>query len=203
MPGVGFETWFPKSCPTVFKVQNIAFDKKTIHIFQYPIFFGKIRDLLAIPVVSEADIRHSLLKGELNIKIRSGEAKVVESNIDLLQFDACHRQFLIDAGITNGIDAPPSPVTLPFAFKQNVELIGVKNGINRIFVVPGIDKFIQGVFGNNIFKILIRHNGRGLVEFDDYTVSESGGSGTGFDTITLTFSPPARSELFADYVVEV
>ena len=69
MPAVGFETWYQKQCPTVFRVKNIAKDGKRIRIFKYPIKNGTARDLMEIPYVSEADIRHSLLKGELFMKI--------------------------------------------------------------------------------------------------------------------------------------
>lgn len=195
MPGVGFNTVFKKQCPTVFKVKNIANEGKRIKIFTLPIKNGYVRDLMAIPHVSEADIRHSLLKGELNRKILAKEIYIVESNIDLLQFDPCHKQFLIDAGITVGLDAG-----IQFSFKQGIELIGVLNDDNRTFTTPEI--FINGSFGNNEFRILVKHNGRDLVETIDYFVSESGGSGSGFDTIILTFSPSPESILVADYVVE-
>jgi hypothetical protein len=201
MPGVGFNTVFPKQCPTVFKVRNIAPGNKRIKIFTLPIKNGAVRDLMAIPHVSEADIRHSLLKGELNIKLRSNEIIVTDSNIDLLQFDPCHKQFLIDSGITNGIEVTGGITEIPFLFKQGQPLIGDKNGVNPIFTTP--DKFIQGTFGNNDFRILIMHNGRVLQETTDYILSESGGAGTGFDTVIFkcTF-PDENSELVTDYVVE-
>ena len=64
-----------------------------------------------------------------------------------------------------------------------------------------MDKFINGSYGNNVFKISIKHNGRDLVEGIDYMVAESGGVGTGYDTIILNFAPKARSVLVADYVL--
>lgn len=204
MPGVGFDTFFPKQCDTVFRVMNIAPNNKRIKIFTLPIKNGCVRDLMAIPHVSEADIRHSLLKGELNIKLRAREIYVVESNIDLLQFDPCHRQFLIDSGITVGIDAGGGGSTgdIPFAFKQSQDLIGTKNGLNPIFTTS--DNFIEGAFGNNEFHILVRHNGRTLQETTDYIVSESGGVGTGYDTIIFKCTLPTETdELIVDYVVEV
>jgi len=203
--GVGFGTFFPKQCPTVFKVLNCAPRNKRIKIFGLPIRNGYARDLMDIPEVSEADIRHSLLKGELNIKIRCGEIKVIESNINLLQFDECHKQFLMDAGITEGLEVETDAYViseLPFIFKQEIDLIGALDNSNRVFTVPAPDKFIQGTFGNNEFRILIKHNGRDLVEDVNYTVSESGGAGTGFDTITLKFAPKPRGLLRADYVIE-
>lgn len=201
MPGVGFETWFPKRCPTVFVVKNTALEGKRIKIFHYPIANGSERDLMAIPYVSEADIRHSLLKGELMTKLRSREAIVTASNIDLLQFDSCQKSFLESVGILEGLEVAGVPAVLPFAFKQGVALLGVKDNNNRVFTTP--EKFINSVFGNNSFRILIKHNGRDLVETIDYFVAESGGLGSGYDTIILTFSPKPRSILVADYVVEV
>jgi len=202
MPGVGFNTIFPKQCDTVFRVKNIAPNNKRVRVFTLPIKNGCVRDLMTIPHVSEADIRHSLLKGELNIKLRSKEIFVVESNINLLQFDPCHRQFLIDSGITDGIDASGGNlVDIPFTFKQGQELIGVQDGANPIFTTP--DNFIQGMFGNNEFRILIRHNGRVLQEGTDYIVSESGGVGTGYDTVIFKCTlPDAEDEIVVDYVVE-
>jgi len=205
MPAVGFNTIFPKKANTRFVVRNITIgtpQQKTIHIFNYPIPAGRQRDLLGISFVSEADIRHSLLKGELRIKAECGEIEVVESNIDLLQFDSSQLAFLTSIGITQGttITVTIGPNDLPFVFKQQVELLGVKNNSNRVFTTP--DKFINGTFGNNDFKILIRHQGRVLVEDEDYSVSESMGAGTGYDTITFTFKPKSKDTIVADYVVE-
>lgn len=205
MPNVGFETFFPKRVDTVFIVQNITKNtaqERTIHIFGYPIPAGKERDLLSIPVVSEADIRHSLLKGELRVKGENGEICVTRSNIDLLQFDPEQKAFLESICINNGLEVTTS--VLNFSFKQNVQLIGVKNGSNRVFTVPFPDKFINGLLGLNEFRILVRHNGKGLLPGVDYTMSESGGIGTGLDTITIiTFKPVADSTLVADYVVRI
>jgi len=196
---MGYRTWVKKQCPVVFKVQNIAPHGKRIKCFLTPIANGMVRDLLAIENVSEDVIRHLLLKGALNIKIRAGEIRVVESNIELYQFDECHRQFLIDAGIITGVT--PSAVDLNFAFKEGIALIGLLDGSNRVFTTP--DSFINRAHGDNDFKINIRHNGRVLVEDIDYTISESGGIGTGYDTITLKFTPTERSILIADYVISV
>lgn len=201
MPAVGFDTFFSKRVDTVFIVRNITKgtpQEKTIHLFTYPIPPGRERDLLAIPFVSEADIRHSLLKGELLIKAECGEITIVRSNIDLLQFDSEQLNFLTNLGVIEGTQVSGTGTDLQFVFKQQVSLIGVQDNSNRVFTTP--DKFINGSLGNNEFRIMIRHNGRVLVEVDDYTVSESMGAGTGFDTITFTFSPKSTDVLVADYV---
>lgn len=93
MSNVNNTTEFEKSS-TYFIVKNIAPRGKTIQVFRYPILNQRTRDLLAIPYISEADIRHSLLKGELMMKIRNKEIEVVYSDIDLLQFNPDQRTFL-------------------------------------------------------------------------------------------------------------
>lgn len=89
---------------TSFIVKNIAQGNKTIRIFNYPILNGKTRDLLSIPGISEADIRESLLKGALAVKIKSNEAIIVNSDIDLMQHNDSQKTFLKNAGIINGLD---------------------------------------------------------------------------------------------------
>ena len=132
MPGVGFKTFVPKQCTTVFRVINIAPNSKRIRVFNSPIKNGYIRDLMDIPEVSEADIRHSLLKGELNTKIRCDEIRVVESSIDLLQFDDCQKSFLEAAGITNGLEVDGYNTEIPFLFKQGQFLIGIKKLVVKL-----------------------------------------------------------------------
>lgn len=206
MPTVGYNTFLPKRPDTKFIVRNITGgtpQEKTIHLFTYPILPGHDRDLLAIPHVSEADIRHSLLKGSLRIKAECGEIIVVDSNIDLLQFDDVQKAFLTNLGITKGLEVTSGISAIPFVFKQNVTLDGTKDDINREFTVPAPDKFIDGTLGANIFRILVKHDGRELVQGVDYFVSESGGVGTGFDTVTfISFVPGPEDTIFADYVVE-
>ena len=173
------------------------------------------RDLMKIPGVAEDDIRVSLLKGELNHKIQQGEITVICSDIDLLQFNLQQAQFLEAAGIQPesgiqiGIDQiVPGTISgggaLNFAFKQQQILVGSINGTNRVFTVPVPDKFINGPYQNNVFTIFVTHNGKALLQGYDYSISESNGVGTGYDTITLTFTPiPGRSVLEASYVVKV
>lgn len=98
------DSFFPKRPSTQFTVRNICPNKKTVRVFHYPIPYGCERDLLAIPAVSEADIRHSLLKGSLYIKFMADELEVVFSDIDLLQFNDDQKNFLISIGITKGLE---------------------------------------------------------------------------------------------------
>lgn len=101
---VGYDTWFIKRPSTRFVVKNIAPRGKRVRVFAYPINNGETRDLLAIPGVSEADIRHALLKGALMIKLQNKELIVVDSDIDLLQFNDEHKLFLQSVGITKGLE---------------------------------------------------------------------------------------------------
>lgn len=85
--------------------------------------------------------------------------------------------------------------------KTGVQLIGPLNGVNRVFHTP--DKFLHA----NGVSLDVFHNGRRLIEtptpdvrLGDFFCSESGGSGTGFDTINLlSFVPVGRSSLVTDY----
>jgi hypothetical protein len=89
--------------------------------------------------------------------------------------------------------------------KTGIYLIGALNGANRVFTTP--DKFVHA----NGLSIDVFHNGRRLVEtilpyggMGDFFCTESGGSGTGFDTINLlSFVPVGKSILVSDYQVAV
>jgi len=82
-----------------------------------------------------------------------------------------------------------------------------KNGANRTFTTTPL-KFVHdlAITGQTIE---VWHNGRRLIQTatahpgtGDYTVVESGGVGTGFDTIVLlTFAPVGTSTLVADFQV--
>lgn len=179
-----------------------------VNIFQYPIYPGDTRDLLRIPGVDESDIRGSLLKGEIKHKLLAKEITVVCSDIDLLQFNDDQRAFLQLAGIVNGltITADQAPGLggggSGYYVRQGVDLVGLQNGSNRIFYTPDI--FIQGNFIGNDLGIEIYHNGRHLANNIDYKTSESGGIGTGFNTITfLSFAPISSSTLKANYSVKI
>lgn len=201
---VGYDVWWEPSCPVQFVVKNILPYKKTVRVFNYPIPQGLERDLMKINFISEADIKNSLLKGELYRKLKNQELFVTASNIDLIQFDDCQKEFLMSVGVTNGLEAGGDGYqgNFPYLFRQNTEVLGVKDGINRIFTVPFGDKFLNQVIHNQHFKILVRHNGKGLEEGLDYVVAEGGGTGTGYNQIIfISFSPIPRSRILVDYVI--
>lgn len=93
----------------------------------------------------------------------------------------------------------------PVKVRTGVALVGPMDGANRIFRTTP-DHFVHDPAGTGR-DIEVWHNGRRLIwtsaanpGLGDFTVSESGGVGTGFDTITLlTFAPVGRSTLVADY----
>jgi hypothetical protein len=193
--------------------------KKTISIFHYPINAGDTRDLLQIPGVQEADIRASLLKGELRHKFLCGDIELVSSNIDLLQFSDKQREWLQSYGFTEGVTIGWDELDgyvqgqieagggggggdgyITYLWRERIPLIGLRNASNRTFYTP--DKFINGSYYNNIFNIAVEHNGKQLYENIDFTIAESGGPGTGYDTIFIkSIVPNAHSLLFATYTI--
>lgn len=186
-----------------FIVRNVTPDRnKTIRIFNYPILFNTTRDLLQIPGVAEADIRASLLKGELRHKILAKDITVECSDIDLLQFNDDQKQFLLDAGIIKGLEVTSVVSTLPYIRRDEVTLIGLRNGVNRTFFTP--EKFLNGLIASgDRLHIAVKHNGKDLYEGIDYTIGESGGPGTGYDMINLiSFTPNAHSLLIASYCIK-
>lgn len=84
----------------------------------------------------------------------------------------------------------------------NRSLIGFYDGANRVYETP--EKFLPET-------LRVYHNGRRLKlasspnpTYGDYYPSESGGVGTGYNTITiLTFSPVQVSRLWADYYTQL
>lgn len=187
-----------------FIVRNITPDRqKTIKIFTYPIPFNQTRDLLQIPGVGESDIRASLLKGELRHKILAKDIYVECSDIDLLQFNSDQKQFLQDAGIIKGLEVTAVISTLPYLWREEKDLIGTRDGVNRTFYTA--EKFLNGTFTTgDQFHIHIKHNGKDLYESIDYSIGESGGPGTGYDTINLiSFTPNTHSLLKCTYAIKV
>lgn len=186
-----------------FIVRNVTPDRgKTIRIFHYPILFNTTRDILQIPGVAEADIRASLLKGELRHKLLAKDIIVECSDIDLLQFNDDQKLFLQQSGIIKGLEVTGGGGgSLYYKWREEIPLIGLRNGINRTFFTP--DKFLNGLtLAGDRFHIHIKHNGKDLYEGIDYTISESSGPGTGYDTINLiSLTPVSHSLLFATYAI--
>lgn len=102
-----------------------------------------------------------------------------------------HPSFIgCDSGATPGGDVPAS-------LRTNVALLGVVNGVNTVFSTP--DTFIHdGVTDEAVYV-----RGQRLLHGagNDYVASESGGVGTGYDTIVLSIPPQAGDNLLIDYYV--
>lgn len=110
---------------------------------------------------------------------------------------------LFAAGILSLKDLSAASAAAPV--RVGVPFVGPLDGVNRIFrTTPNHFVHDLSVTGKTIS---VYHNGRRLIQTSvpnpatgDYTVSESGGPSTGFDTINLlTFAPVGRSSLVADY----
>lgn len=176
-----------------FIVRNVTPDRnKTIKIFNYPILFNDTRDLLQIPGVAESDLRASLLKGELRHKILSKDIVVECSDIDLLQFNDDQKVFLQSSGISKGLQVDNSNFSI--IRKEDIQLVGTVDDVNVIYEIPN-GHFIQ----NNTYKIIVYKNGVKQFYLDDYLIAESGGPGTGYDTVILTI-PPMSSILPIDVI---
>ncbi len=84
-----------------------------------------------------------------------------------------------------------------FRFAQN--LVGVRDGVNVVFTTPSHEHYLHNL---PFFSIAVYLNGMRLALLDDYIVQESGGPGTGFDTVVLNEAPFSNDHLFADYVIQ-
>lgn len=79
--------------------------------------------------------------------------------------------------------------------RVGIELIGTKDGVNQTFTTPDI--FVEGTL--RVFYNGVRLH-KGVTH--DYTTSESGGIGTGFDTMVFTVSAPLSDDhVTSDYVI--
>lgn len=96
--------------PNSFIVKNIT-DKKCVKIFNYPINPGQTRNLILIPGVSSDDIRASLLKGSIKRKLMAGEISIIESDLNLVEYNAVQKDFLSDYGITTGLTIGSDEIT--------------------------------------------------------------------------------------------
>jgi hypothetical protein len=203
-----------------FIVQNITRQsKKTINIFNYPIPYGMSRDLLQIPGLSESDIKASLLKGELRYKLLARDIIVTCSDIDLISFNSNQTNFLVGSGINPDTVDPTaivaesleelypngsgSSLNNNYLIRDNQLLLGQLNGINRLFKLPNNDSFIHGMYDGNALGITVIRDGRQLLENVDFLCIESGGSGTGYDSIKIISLPPVSgSIIWANYFVK-
>jgi hypothetical protein len=83
-------------------------------------------------------------------------------------------------------------------YRSSQALVGLKDGLNVVFHTPGYEKYLQNL---PYFSIHVYLNGQRLVLLDDYIVVESGGVGTGFDTVILSVAPRPRDKVISDYIL--
>ncbi len=87
------------------------------------------------------------------------------------------------------------PRTIPASkFRFGVAVVGTINGVNAVFVTPEDFRHDPPRATLSLY-----FNGQRLFVGDDFSVSESGGPGTGYDTITTLFAPVPGDKLWADY----
>lgn len=79
--------------------------------------------------------------------------------------------------------------------RSGVVLSGAVNGVNTTFTVP---EFFR--HDPPSFDIAVYFNGQRVLRDDDFTVSESGGAGTGYDTVETIFVMKTGDKIWADYV---
>jgi hypothetical protein len=92
--------------------------------------------------------------------------------------------------------APASDTVRLSRLRVEVPLLGFRDHTNLVFTTP--DKFLPTTI-SLYFNGLRLRQGAG----EDYVMSESGGPGSGYDTITLldvVLAPYSTEQLFADYI---
>lgn len=77
------------------------------------------------------------------------------------------------------------------ATKYGVPLTGPINGANQTYTTP--DKF-------NPTAQAVYYNGQRLSLTLDYSIAESGGPGTGYDTVNFLVTPKVGDHLLVDYI---
>jgi len=83
-------------------------------------------------------------------------------------------------------------------FRTGQGLIGTRDHVNHVFRISGGEKFTHNL---PFLTISVYVNGVRLTLLDDYVISESGGPGTGYDTVILSQAPYSNDHVTADYVV--
>lgn len=82
-------------------------------------------------------------------------------------------------------------------FRTGQDLVGSRNGFNLVFTIPVGDKFTHNL---PFLTIQVYFNGQRLKLIDDFVINESGGPGSGYDTVILEIAPRAADKLSVDYV---
>ena len=86
-------------------------------------------------------------------------------------------------------------------FRIDEPLVGAVNGSNTSFILPYSEKAFHAAAGLKI--VPYRAGQRSSVGVGcDATVSESGGPGTGFDTVVFLLPPKVGDNMTVDFVVK-
>lgn len=80
------------------------------------------------------------------------------------------------------------------ALRYNVGLVGVVDGVNKVFSLPSSAKYVNNL-GATVQIML-----SGVKQLSGVTPTELGGLGTGFNAVTLTTAPTVGTTVTADYV---
>ncbi len=102
--------------------------------------------------------------------------------------------------LTSQGSAGVSPLALALFLREDEQLVGATNGANITFLIPDSKKALNQEPG---VKVKVYYNGQRLHEggVNDFIVIESGGAGTGFDTVLLSFPPLSGDLVSADYII--
>lgn len=79
--------------------------------------------------------------------------------------------------------------------REGINLLGDYDGINLTFTTP--EPFVQNA--NLNIKVYLNGQRLRLGALNDYVVAESGGPGTGYDTVVVAVPPKNFESLIADY----
>jgi len=122
---VGFTTFDKNTLNLTFIVKNVS--NKVIKIFGQKINIGQEYNLMDIPTVSEADIKHSLTKGELKTKLNNNDVSIVENTLNLIQFKKDFIAFLTENGLSIGVVNEGNVVIVTEDFIATIEDIILVN----------------------------------------------------------------------------
>lgn len=102
-----------------------------------------------------------------------------------------------DLTATEALDLASAPAGSAAFLRTRWELVGVKDGANKVFTTT--EFFVHDGNSNEAlyFNGVLQSEGAG----GDYVASESGGTGTGYDTVTMVLAPFAQESLTMTYVV--
>lgn len=149
--------------------------------------------------------------GPLSVLTAQGPPIVLELKQSIVNIEIPATPALVIEVCKQGPEGPPGPegpegppgLGLDLSdVREDEQLVGLINGTNKVYTLPNSEKAIVADPG---VKIKVYYNGQRLHEglANDYTTSESGGAGTGFDTVTLIHVAPKLGDIVtADYLVD-